>query len=244
MSRLLGVLSLGMAAGTLVGCATAGTFQTASTVGEDNFQLGVEPSIVGISGSGDLTALTSAGDETGSASGYFPTASISARYGITDTSEIGGRLGPGGLELLTKFQFTDPDSDGAVISLAPSISGFVAGGGGVSGGLVNVVVPLLIGMPSGESNELVLGPKVVDTIVFADDNGSNSRAHIVWVGSTVGYSAQLGDRLKLLPEFGLLYPAVGWASASGDGESDSGSGALGGFVTWQAGLGFLIGQTR
>jgi len=229
MNGLRLAIGLGVVA-VMTGCATAGTFQTASTVGEDNFQFGAEPSIVGVSSGGE--------------SGFIPMVSISGRYGLSDTTEIGGRLGPGGIDLLTKFQFTDPDSDGTIVSLAPSIGGLVVGGSGGSGGVVNVVVPLLVGFQVGDKNEFVLGPKVVDSIAFGSSGGSSATLNVVSVGTTVGYSAQVGKKLKLLPEFGLLYPVVGSASASSGSESASESSSIGGGVTWQAGVGFLIGQTR
>ena len=143
-------LALGIGGvGYLTGCATAGTFQTASTVGEDNFQFAVEPSIVG----------TSEVDNT-----RVPMASISGRYGLSDTAEIGGRLGPGGFELLSKFQLTEPGADGVIVSVAPSVGGVAGAIGGDGIGVMNIGVPLLIGIPSGKRNELVLGPKVVDSI--------------------------------------------------------------------------------
>jgi len=216
--------------GTMAGCATANSYQTASTIGDGNFQFVVEPSLLGFTV-----------DEGTGSTGIVD---ISGRFGVSDNMEIGGRLGSSGVELMSKYQFTEPGSDGPIVSIAPSIGGFAAGIGGTGAGLLNVEIPVLIGLPVGESSELVLGPKIVDTYLLATVEGVSANANILWVGSTIGYAAQVGERFKLLPEVGVIYPVYGSASASDGSETASESGSIGGGVSWQAGMGLMFGQTR
>src|SRR5579859_1642436 len=91
-----------------VGCASATSMQTADTIGRRRLQLSVQQSY--------QTQLN-----RDSAQGY-PMEGIAVRYGITDRFDVGGALGPGGLEVASKVRLTSPSSR-VILSLAPSLAG-------------------------------------------------------------------------------------------------------------------------
>jgi hypothetical protein len=209
----------------LGGCATFGTMQTAETVGRGRVQMGLEPSVwqVGVEGAGSLA---------------LPSVGVSARVGITDTVDIGGRIGSSGPEVMAKVQVTDPERTDLAVSVAPSVAAFGIGVSGVSTTYVAVQVPVLVGLAVGP-HQVVLGPKVHVSSSFARVSDSTASAQLVGIGSSFGFAARLGPRITLLPEVALVKPV--YVSGSIDGSTGDLLGGTGIDVLYsQFSLGVLI----
>jgi hypothetical protein len=205
MKKVVQTVSALVAAYALVGCASINSYQTAETLGEGKMQVHVAPGLGLVSGS---TA---------------PRLDVGILYGMGETMDLGLRVGgtllPGislglggttgssfapNLEVLFKNQFSDRANKDLAISLAPSLGvGFASGGTALS-----LSVPVLIGIAVGE-HQLVLGPKVVDYLIF----GGPSATNVLNVGATVGFAAKITDSLKILPEVGLMLPILSSAGA-------------------------------
>lgn len=222
-----------------IGCAT-GTMQTARTSGEQNFQFSVEPGVVGV----------------GSAIGFgvLPTFNIAGRYGVSDTIDLGARIGSMGYELQSKFMLTDPnDMESTAISIAPSLTatGGGSGGGGAlmsryiartvitgssggGGALIQSTIPVIIGLPMGES-ELVIAPRVTPIILFSSGGSGLG----LLGGASVGYAAKMGG-FTLLPEIAIDVPFLAASASSG------GSGPIVGFnaLVFNIGVGLLFGGRK
>ena len=211
------------------GCASIGSMQTADTLGKGNLQFGVEPGVWG--------AAAIRGDAEGFA---FTHLDVALRYGVSDTVDIGGRLGSSLAEFQTKFLLTDPSDPSKAISLAPAVSGILIGSGDGGGGYTHLQVPLLFGLKTRGGSEFVVGPRISNATFFGLGGGSDGMVNILSAGASVGYAARLGKGFRLMPEVAVLVPLVG-ASAL-DGESDAAVGFGGGLV--QLKVGFLFGEGR
>lgn len=187
------------------GCATFGTMQTASTIGQGKTRIALEPTMWGATGSG-----------TGA---LVPNVAISARYGVSDRVDIGGRVGipAPGFELTTKFLVTSPKAKTLAVSIAPSAGGFVLTQGQGAGGVVFLQVPVLIGLKLGTS-ELVIAPKIHDINVFGLASSSTSSGsasvNLFSVGASVGFSFALGRTFRIMPEVAFVKPVVESAKVS------------------------------
>ncbi len=209
LTPLIAALALTVTAG---GCATIGTLQTANTLGKGKFQMALEPSAWGAIGS--TTVLV-------------PNVTLAARYGLSPTLDIGGRVGSNGFEINGKLQLTPPKAPGLVVSIAPSLGGFALAAGGASAGSLYVQVPVLLGFDLGGGSQLVLGPKLLDWLFFgggtASSGGTTSSAggsgNLLAVGTSVGVSLKLADGFRLLPEISVAYPLVTGISGSANGNS-------------------------
>ena len=121
---------------------------------------------------------------------------VSVRGGVTDRLDIGGRIGQNLWDLHMKYQFSDPEGTGPVISFAPAISVYpwlaTAGDAGAGGLLGMVNLPVLIGIPVGE-HQFVVGPRLVDYFVTAGENlgGSSGMVNIVFAGSSFAFAVLL-----------------------------------------------------
>jgi len=228
--RLAALLPLA-AALVLTGCASLNAAQTANTMGRGGLQLGLEPAVEGFSSS------------VGQGTSIAPRVDLAVRYGITDTVDIGGKVGSSLFEFNAKFQFTDPKDKSLVVSLAPSVGGFVFGSSGDTVGAFTIKVPLLIGFGiGGEGNQLVLGPNIQNILVEeGNSDGTSGVVDLFGLGISVGYVFKVGDGFRLMPEAGILVPIVGAASAS-NGNSSTNVGSSG-FI-WQFGLTFLFGSQQ
>ncbi len=211
----------------LSGCATVGTFQTADTLGTGGFQMGIEPSWWGVAASGEAVGFLHGG--------------VSGRYGVNDRLDVGGRIGSSGMEILFKYQFTDPATGGPIVSIAPSGGGFGALGAGGGAGLLAFQVPVIIGFPTAGGSQFVLAPKVHEYLVLAGDSGDSASVSMTSLGASVGYAARLGPGFRLLPEVAFVYPVIGAANAS---NASSDVEFLGEGVLFQVGLGLLLGGDR
>ena len=211
------------------GCASINAAQTANTMGKGGLQIGLEPAVEAFSGSNGL------------GTGYAPRVDLAVRYGVTDSIDIGGKVGSSLAELDGKFQLTDPASQSFVLSLAPSIGGFVFGSAGNTAGAFTAKLPLLIGIGFG-GHQLVLGPTLTDILGEGSDSSGNSAVtNIFGVGATIGVAFRLSDGFRLMPEFGFMVPVTG--TSSGNGTSTSAGLTSAGFL-WQVGLTFLFGSYK
>lgn len=210
------------------GCASLNAAQTANTLGKGGLQFGLEPAVEALSGSNGLSST------------YVPRVDLALRYGITDTIDIGGKVGSSLFEVNAKFQFTDPRNKGLVLSLAPSLGGIVFGSAGNTAGAFTVKVPLLIGFGVGDGNQVVLGPNIQDIIVEgSNSDGTSGIANEFGLGASVGFVFKAGEGFRLMPEVGILVPLVGTSASNGSSTSAGISSA--GFL-WQFGLTFLFGS--
>jgi hypothetical protein len=228
--NVMNKLSTTLLVGTLMvaGCATVGTLQTADTVGQGNFEFGVEPSYWGIAGGGG--------------GGGFVQLGLSGRFGVGDRADIGFRIATnGGAEVLTKFAFTDPTSPGIKVALAPSGGGFMFATGGAAAGVLHFQVPLIFGIPVGAS-QFVFAPKVHEWVIFAGGGGDVGGGSITSAGASIGFAARVSKNLRILPEVAVVTPL--FASAGFTGVGTEGDIIAGDAVLMQFGLGFIIGGQR
>ena len=197
-------LAIGMALAAFAGagCATVGTFETASTLGKGQFEVGASSSVVSMD----------AGDDY---SFPYPLLDMVGRYGVSDRVDISVGLGTAGTSVGTKVQLTSPENALAHVSVAPRLTyaPFLAS-------VAQVDVPVLIGIPLAK-HELVFAAKVHDYSVFAGDSSVS-----VWsAGGSAAFSFQLGKYVRVMPEYALLVPVYGSAAAfdeEASGELDSG----------------------
>lgn len=221
-------LALAVAALALAsGCVSIGGVQTADTLGKGNFQFAVEPGVWG--------AAAIAEDVDGF---LLPHVDFTARYGVTDSVDIGARFGSSLLELQTKFLLTDVNDTGKAISIAPSLVGVFFGAGDDAAGYANVNIPVLIGLKTSGGSELVFGPRISDIIVFGSGNGDGGAANLLSVGASIGYAARVSEGFRLMPEVAVLVPVLGTATGGGDAVA----GFNGGLIQFK--LGMLFGAGR
>ena len=222
MKRALAVL----AGAALAGCASIGSVQSADTLGEGNFQVGVEP---GLQLEAPIGLTT-----TGAGVGVYPHGDVAFRYGFTEGMDLGVRAGSSVVELQSKFLLTTPGG-GVKVSLAPSASFFVATELGSAPGL-SLNLPVLVGVPLNRWLELELGPRLQNTVVFAQ----GVTGYQLGVGTSVGLQVRFHRYFAILPELAFSVPTVLVAA------TDTGSGAVGGagIFQFQFKLGVLIGPSR
>ena len=222
-------LTVILVASLLNGCATVGTFQRADTLGKGGYAIGIEPSVWGGSAGGQAAVL--------------PNFAVSARFGLSDRFDLGTRIGSSGIEVLSKYQFTSRDSDGLVLSLAPSFGGFFAGGTGGGAGIIAFQIPFLIGVPVGKQSQFVLGPKLHYYGVLGGGSGVSAGGGFLSLGTSVGFDAAINHNVHLLPEISFAYPLLITASANdGNGNNASDSASTSGTLFFQAGLSIQIGK--
>jgi hypothetical protein len=208
------------------GCATLGTVQTADTVGRHRFETALEPGVLGGFGRNGETT-------------FIPYLNVAARYGLNDSFDIGGRAGSSGIELTTKWRLTRPaPAPRPIVSVAPSV-GATAGGdsGGAAQGSIFFQLPVLIGIPTANGSQFVLGPKLHDWLFIGADHGTRGAVNVLSVGSSVGYAVKFSDSFRLLPEVAILFPVSGSVTGLG---STSGVTIGSRSVLFQATLGLLF----
>ena len=216
MTRFLSTLAV---AAFVTGCAAHTSVTTAHTVGKGNFQGAIEPGV------GAIPPITA------------PTFNAAFRYGVSEKVDIGFRFGTVSYELTTKYMFSDPESDGTVVSLAPATTFWFLSAGGAGGGFFRFDSPLLIGIPVGES-QFIVGPNWSFWSTFAGGAGVSAGGFSMGPGAHLAYSAKMGDNFRLHPELSVKMPALISFASSSVGSSSGGSTAypLVGFT-----LGFLFG---
>ena len=162
---------------TLAGCPSLSTLQTPRTVpqGEVRFGLGFEA--VGIKTAAHTDSAT--GTTTPSQSVTFPQFEFTARYGLTDNIDIGGKLYLIGAELGLKYQFLRGPLDVAIAPAASYISfGSSNDSSSSSISATYLHLPLLFGLNLNENFALSFGPKLLYTIasITASDTSRLGRA--------------------------------------------------------------------
>jgi hypothetical protein len=176
----------------LSGCASLGVFQPAETLGRKNWDLAVE--------------LSSQAQTSFDSLSLYPMSAVSFRYGVAEGVDLGLRFGPGGVEVLSKFMLTSRGAP-VIVSVAPSVAGTFSVPAGIVIGSSQVSLPVLIGIPLGERLELVLAPKVHDSVFGLGAGQAGGVVNQLFVGGAVGVVVRLG-RFKIIPDVGFLGPAL------------------------------------
>jgi hypothetical protein len=210
----------------LPGCGVHSGVTTAHTVGKGAFQGAIEPGAVIAAGGG--------------ASGAAPTLNFAFRYGVSDKVDFGVRLGTTTYELFTKVMLTEPDPSAVVASVAPHATVWALAIGGAGFGFFDLKVPVLIGVPVGES-QLVLAPKARVFGALAGGSGASAQATLLMLGGGVGFSGKVGEKFRIHPEVTADIPVAAIAGASAGGTGTAGAAVTTGGVLVGVNLGFLIG---
>lgn len=238
------ICSMGLL-GTLSGCASFSTFGLARTLNQGAVQGWVAPG----GGGGSATTTTpnpNGTSRTQTATLAYPLLEGGVRVGVTDNIELGGKLGFNGITLESKFGLIrSPSMDSGVnLSLAPAV-GFIGYGGSSGGtsaflGALSFHLPVLVGIDFG-GHELVLGPRLVDQVVFGGGSSSSgsgsSTINVFYVGGSIGFAIRVSSGVRILPEFAVGIPTV----ATGDvGPNAKAFNAL----LFQGGVAFLFGSSN
>lgn len=234
LRRVAAGAALVMTFGT--GCVSVSHVQTADTLGSGKFQFAIEP---GVGGAAIIDS------DVGGGSLYYPHVDLAARYGVSDSVDLGVRFGSSLVELQSKFLLTDSRDPNKAISLAPSVMGVFFGSGDddVDGSIsyVNLAVPLLVGFKTSGGSELVLGPRLSGTRISGSALDGGAAVNILSVGASVGYALRVTEGFRLMPEVGVSVPVLGEVNTT-QSDSEVASGFGGGFVQFK--LGFLFGGGR
>lgn len=184
------------ATSALCGCVAISSVQTADTLGAGRLQVGIEPGVAGVIEPSRRVSLA-------------PAADVAVRYGATDRLDVGGRFGQSGLELQLKLMVTPPGSRVAV-SVAPHLAGQLrvsstaAGGLDVTGQLVNLGLPVLIGLRLG-AHQLVLGPRL-HLLASVPFDTTERATRLFAAGGSVGVALQVSRAVAVMPELALVVP--------------------------------------
>lgn len=220
---------------TLTGCASISNLQMADTLGRGNFQFGIEPGVLG--------AQSLRPGAAASESGYFPHVDVSARYGVSEGVDVGVRAGLSFIELQGKFLFTRPGDPHLAVSLAPTVGGLVLGGGGSAAGIINIGVPVLVGIKTAGGSELVLGPRLQNLVAFGTvGSGTGGAIYGLAAGGSVGFAWRITDNFGLMPEASVVLPVLGGSAFASQFTSVSSVNA--GAAIIQVKIGVLIGRFR
>lgn len=225
------------------GCASIGSVQTADTLGKDNLEVSFEPGMQALVA--DPTVVPQG------AAQYYPHVDLAVRYGVTDRIDLGGRVGFSFVEFQSKFLLTDPHNGWLAMSLAPALGGLWSDGSrGLStpvgsatlskGGIVNLALPLLVGIKLGR-HELTLGPRLQNNLIFFNNAQGDGVVYILGAGGSVGFSISLFEYVRLMPEVSVvptLYNSAGASPAT----VFSTVGQLGLMPFFQAKLGIMFGK--
>lgn len=207
MRSILTLLLLGGCAPTLV--------QTASTVGKNQFEVGVEPGVARVAFAPDTDEEES--NEVTVTRGYTaPVLNLAFRYGISDRVDLGARFGFVGYTLQARFALLPQEPGRFRLSVAPEMSILSASLGGTGGVLGRFNLGVLGGIPVGE-HELVLGALGMTTFAGGTANGGGAGGFIGLFGGSVGFAAQVDDNVRLLPEIGYRPVLAAGASVTGAG---------------------------
>lgn len=223
----------------LTGCPSVSTFGLARTLNQGAVQGWVAPG-----GGGAFATETTGGTTTTTTAGY-PVLEGGVRYGVTDQFELGAMLGFSGVAVDGKIALLRSLSmeKGLNLSLDPGV-GFIGYGASVSGGsssfvgVLNLYLPILFGIDFG-GHELVLGPRLLDQVLFGNvTSGSSSSSgteDVLYVGGSIGFAIRASSVVRILPEISVGVPV--WASFNG--VSGSGFGGL----AFQGGIAILFGSS-
>lgn len=217
-----------------VGCASIGNVQMADTLGKGHVQVGIEPG---------MQALAAMGAGAGTQPIYYPHFDASVRFGVTEGIDLGVRGGWSFLEAQGKFLFTRPGDPHLAVSLAPTVGGMAIGLGGSSGaalGLINIGLPVLVGIKVPGGSEFVIGPRLQNLVAFAGASGAGGTLYFLSGGGSLGFAWRITDTFALMPEAAVVFPIFGSGGTSSAFGAQPG---LGTFV-FQFKVGLLIGRMR
>jgi hypothetical protein len=204
-----------------MGCATAGTFQTAHTVGPGGWEAGGDASVLYIV---DLSSDVP----------YLPIPHLSGRVGVSERTELGGSVGIDGLKTYAKVQLTNVDDEGVVVSVLGGTKVLPLPANETVGALLGAEEAVLVGIPTGDVGQVVFVGRGAQDFGFVGEN----RAVLIWAGGGVGWSYQVDDRFRLMPEVGAMTPV--WGVDGGRPNDATGPQSL----IIQVGLGAAFGQRR
>jgi hypothetical protein len=192
----------------LTGCPSFTTQGTARVIpkGDTQFQVGV--------GGQQLREWSL--DETGVAESLtFPGFELGVSHAVSDSAEVGGKIWFIGAELNAKFQLHRSESpeSGIDVALAPAVSYFPFSSENSAGETVTVSfafvhLPLLVGVNLPGGSQIVLGPRISDTIVMASGGGTSESANVFWLGGSLGIAIKAGDKFRIMPQVSAMYPAA------------------------------------
>jgi len=156
---------------------------------------------------------------------------------VSDRVDIGARIGSVGYDVQAKIMLTDPSAhDSIAMSLAPQVTAIGAGGSGAGFFLMRSAIPLLIGLPVGDS-EFTVAPRVSPWFFGGGGGGESAGGLALFVGGEAGFAARVGEKFWILPHVTFDYPVL--AAAAGGGQS--GVASFGNGVLFGAGVGLLFG---
>lgn len=210
-----GVLVAGLVviAVALTGCPSLSTMQTPRTVplGQVRFGLGLEA--VGIK---TASRTDSNGNTQAATSVTLPQFEFSARYGLTDNLDIGGKLYLIGAELGLKYQFARGGLDMALapaasyISLSSSSSDSSGNSSSSSVSVAYLHLPLLLGFNVNDKVTLSFGPKLLYAIVSGTVSSTSDTASAttsgLWLGGYVSVPLKVGQAFWIAPEINVYRP--------------------------------------
>lgn len=218
------------------GCASLSNLQTADTLGRGNFQVGVE---TGTLSAASTVAPVSVANGNPS---FLPHVDVSARFGVSEGVDLGLRAGLSFLELQGKFLFTKPGDQHLAVSLAPTAGGLLLPGTGGAGspvvGLLNIALPVLIGIKTSGGSELVLGPRLQNLVLLA----GTSTVYGLGAGGSVGFAIRFTENFGLMPEASIVVPLVGASAFASQFTTASVTGN--GLFFFQFKIGVLVGRFR
>lgn len=200
-----------VALAALSGCATIGTAQPASTLGKGNVVGGVEGSLWGLV-TADPRLQTRYGVNVIDG---LPSVSGVLRFGVSDRVDLGFRAGLNGLELQSKFMFTEPGAK-FIVSLAPQLQGFyfptVTSSSSMTVdhlGVLRVPLPVLFGVRLG-NHELVFGARLVNQLAMYRANASSSTVaqYMFGLGASAGVALRFSERFMMIPEIAVQAPIL------------------------------------
>jgi len=183
------------------GCSSYGLFGTARVLQPGKFQPYVAPQISG--------AVSPKG------AAVLPQFELGARYGVADGWDLGARFWYAGAafearrQLLLSTGRWRPD-----LSLLGQLSFSAPNTGGVQ-------VAFLIGLPLHDRVQLVIAPRIVYEM-WLRPNPARRPLMAMLLGTSVGVAFTLHQRLTLIPEATLVFPAAiesGLAVPAGQGAS-------------------------
>jgi hypothetical protein len=174
----------------LSGCASVGVFQSAETLGRKNWELGVE--------------LSSQAATSFDSLSLYPLSGVHFRYGVAEPVDLGLRVGPAGVEVSSKFMLT-ARHNAVIVSLAPSLGGTFSVPSGIAIGTGQASLPVLIGVPLSQQLQLVLAPKLHDSVFAMSAGQAGGTVNQVFLGGAVGLVIRL-SRFKIIPDLGFLAP--------------------------------------
>jgi hypothetical protein len=201
----------------LAGCPSLSTMQTPSTVPKNQVRFGFGLEGVGYSEtSGSVTA---------------PQMELSARYGVTDEIDVGGKLYFLGAEVGAKYQAVRGQVD---VAIAPalsyiSISATASDGSDSKFSVAYLHLPILIGLNVNDRLTLGFGPKLMYVLASGSASSGMEASSVTSDGIMTGGYGQIafrvGDAFWLAPEINVYKPFT--ENAKG--------------VVYQGGLMFLFG---